>query len=250
MVAITSTPFSVRVLADASEAELDWLARSTAPGVVWVHDFRSQAEVDAFRWAGGTGNDPGDLGRPNTVRRNTSDGVTGACLELWRPAGSSDGATWWRPMSPLAGSGNGRGVDDPGAGGAIAAREWLATQGGSQTRRHDLGYYGHPSYHSQWPGQFDGTGYYFQVRVKMDPNRDAPGNRNGGKLFYFTRTDRSLTSQEIVTVSGKSYDGVNYFSMYRSGSPPLVDDHAGSSNQPNNEVGFCDWPRAWTCRST
>ena len=45
-------------------AEADWRLRSgqdpaqPQPGVVWFHDFRSDAEVDAFRWTGGVGNDP------------------------------------------------------------------------------------------------------------------------------------------------------------------------------------------------
>ena len=96
------------VLADAStivpcpvgDVEADWLARTSGPGVVWFHDFRSDAEVDAFRWAGGYGNDPNDVHRPGLCRRNVSDGITGGgCLELIYPVGSSAAPGWWRPFS-------------------------------------------------------------------------------------------------------------------------------------------------------
>lgn len=223
----------------AGDVEADWQARISGEGVVWYHDFRSEAEVDAFRWAGGVGNDPDDVGKPNTVRRITTDGITGACLEVHRPAGSSEGAVWWRPFSPLD-TGSGKPVADPAASNTLAVEPWNATQRGSQTANWKLGNYGHSSYHSQYPGRFDGTEYYFQARVKMDPRRATQGD--GGKLFYFTRTDKSLTSQEIVTESGETSNGVNYFSMYRSGSPPLESDSAGNANQPGSELGFCDWP--------
>jgi len=227
-----------------SGLEADWQARISQPGVVWYHDFRSDEEVDAFRWVGGTGNDPDDTGDdPNTVRRNISDGITGACLELFRPAGSNDPAVWWRPFSPMD-TGSGKPVDDPAASGTIAVETWAPTQGGSQTANWDPGYYGHTSYHSSWPGQFDGTEYYFQVRVKMDPRRTAQDFSSAGKLFYFTRNDKSLTSQEIVTKSGKISAGVNWFSMYRSGGDPLENDTIppSSANQPGSDLGFCDYP--------
>ncbi len=221
------------------DAEQDWTSRISSPGVVWYHDFRSDAEVDNFRWVGGVGNDPQDIGRSNTVRRITTDGITGACLEIFRPAGKSEGATWWRPLSPLN-SGSGKPVSDPGANGSIAVESWSPTQGGSQTANWRKGNYGHSSYHSSHPGRFDGTEYYFQARVKMDPERAREDN--GGKLFYFTLANKSLTAQEVVTESGSTYGGINYFSMYRSGSPPLEADTSGGANQPGSDLGFCDWP--------
>ena len=180
-------------LCPAGDAEDDWQARISDPGVVWFHDFRTDAEVDQFRWAGGTGNDPGDLGRPNTVRRLTNDGITGSCLEIFRPAGSSDGAVWWRPFSPLD-TGNGKPENDPAANDSLSVLPWTPSQGGSEMERWQPGYYGHANYHAGHPGRFDGTEYYFQCRVKMDPRRT--GQPDGGKLFYFTRCDRSLTDQE------------------------------------------------------
>src|SRR4026208_1358805 len=44
--------------------EADWRLRSgqdpgnPQPGVVWFHDFRSDAEVNAFRWSAGSGHHP------------------------------------------------------------------------------------------------------------------------------------------------------------------------------------------------
>lgn len=226
-----------------ANAEADWQARISDPGVVWYHDFRTEAEVNAFRWAGGTGNDPGDLGRPNTCLYNESDGITGGCLEIFRPAGNREGAVWWRPYSALD-TGTGKPENDPAANGTLPVRPWAPTQGGGQIGDFSPGYYGNATYHSAHPGRFDGTDYFFQCRVKMDPRRS--GQRDGGKLFYFTRCDRSLTSQEIVTRSGEDGNvpggGHNYFSVQRSGGTGLVDDDPGPQNQVNGELGLCDWP--------
>jgi len=224
-----------------STLESDWLSRISGAGVVWYHDFRTDAEVDAFRWAGGIGNDPNDVGDPNTVRRITTDGITGACLELHRPAGSNDPSVWWRPFSPMD-TGSGKPVDDPGANGTITPKTWVATQGGSQIANCDTGFYGNTVYHSASPGQFDGTEFYLQMRVKVDPEITNQPSSPRGKMLYFTRNDKSLTSQEIVTESGEIHSGSQYFSLYRSGSPPLESDTPGNANQPGNEDGFCDWP--------
>jgi len=235
------------------DAEKDWLLRSgqdaanPQPGVVWFHDFRSDAEVDNFRWTPGYkgGNDPlakganGQAPYPQNTRRITTDGIAGTgggCLEIVRHAGSGgDTSEWWRPFSPLRAGGNGKPADDPGANGTITRKTWSVSDGSSTTSGWSGGYYGHSSYHSS--GGFDGTEFWLQARVKMDPNRAASNNPQTGKLFYFTRTDRSLTSQEIVTESLERVNGQNYFSMYRSGSPPLENDTPGAGNQPGTEYG-------------
>jgi hypothetical protein len=76
----------------------------------------------------------------------------------------------------------------------------------------------------------------------VDPNRISGGNSSVdvGKLFYFTRTDRSATDQEIVVFSGHPINGNNYFSMYRSVSPSLASDPPGVSvhgDQPGTRYG-------------
>jgi hypothetical protein len=241
----SSNPFTVSVATSAAAAEQDWQARISGPGVVWYHDFRSAQEVDAFRWTGGVGNDPmAELPKSERCRHITTDGITGGCLEILREAGTEDTSHWWRPFSPLVGGwpGNGRDSDDPGAGGSIAARPWDPTNS-NELASHDVGFYMNDAYFSMFPGQFDGSGWYLQMRVKIDPDRALPGQPSGGKITYFTRNDKSLTSQEINVESLQRGDapGTNYFSMYRSGSPPLESDSPGAGNQPGNEMGLCDF---------
>lgn len=234
----------------AGNAEADWLLRSgqdasnPQPGVVWFHDFRSDAEVNSFRWTPGYsgGNDPLSRGGgASRCRRITTDGVTGGgCLEILRTAGSSDqNGQWWRPFSPIVGTGNGRGVSDPGANGSLPAQPYAATDGGSQiydwlfTSR--PGWYGHSSYHTGTA--FDGSEFFVQMRVKSDPRRTTAGNSQVGKLLFLTSTRFSLTAQEIVTYSGAFpvAGGPNYHRMYVAGSPPLED--LDSLNRPGQQVG-------------
>ena len=233
-----------------SDAETDWLYRTgqagTNPnkaGVVWFHDFRSDAEVNAFRWTPGYsgGNDPNSQGgRASWCRRNTSDGVTGGgCLEIFRGAGSSEGAQWWRPFSPMTAPGNGRASADPGANGSVPVQQYQATNGGSQIYDWHFGsrpgWYGHSSYHSGTA--FDGTEFFLQMRVKSDPRRTTAGNSQVGKLLFLTTSRFSLTAQEIVTYSGAFpvAGGPNYHRMYIGGSPPLED--LDSQHRPGQQIG-------------
>ena len=183
--------------------------------------------------------------RAGLTRRIANGGVgNGGCIELLRPAGTADGSHWWRPFSPLVGSGNGRGADDPGANRTVGVQAYSATDGGNEIydwgRR---GYYGHSAYHSG--NVFDGTEYYLQMRIKMDPRRTTAGNSLVGKLTFHTTTRWSLTVQEIVTYSASRVGSVgmpNYFRMYGGGdSNPLEDKNVGSNNpQPGSELGVCD----------
>ena len=238
---------------NTGDAEADWQARTTGPGVVWFHDFRSVNEVNNFRWTPGygSGNDPRAVGssRANLCRHITTDGATGGgCLEIVRPAGTNDGSVWWRPFSPIVGgttTGNGRGAgqNDPGANGTISAKSYNPTDGGGQVAQWTGGgWYGTSAAGPGGAGQFDGSEYYLQARVKMDPNRITGGNQDTtvGKLFYFTRNDRSATDQEIVVYSGAPAGGKNYLRMYRSVSPALDSDAPGISvhgNQPGTQYG-------------
>jgi len=114
--------------AGGGDANSDWMTRSTGPGVVWAHDFSTDAEVNQFRYVGGRGNDP-NATDPRTayVRHNPSDGIPGtggACLEIYRPAGSTDPGAWWRPFSAIRANDNGKSTDDPGANGTVTPRAW------------------------------------------------------------------------------------------------------------------------------
>ena len=231
---------------DSSDAEADWQNRINQEGVVWFHNFASAAEVDAFRWYGGIGNDPGDTGEPGTMIHDAADGITGGgCLSMvLTVAQQPQGAAWWRPLSPLTSPGNGKAQNDPGANGSISAKAYDPSNASEVQNWNQGGFYGHPDYHAASPGQFDGHGYYLQMRYKADSRRRA--GADGGKNIYLSRTDQSLTSQEIVTVAMQdgnvSGSPFNFFSMYRSGSPPLTNDEPGPENQVDGDLGFCDWP--------
>jgi len=71
------------------DAEADWQERISGAGVVWFHDFRTDDEVNNFRWTPGygNGNDPLAVGSAYAkyVRRITTDGITGGgCLEIFQ----------------------------------------------------------------------------------------------------------------------------------------------------------------------
>lgn len=237
----------------AGDAEADWLARISDPGVVWYHDFRSVDEVDAFRWSTGLpggGNNPDDLagGRSvDTVELDTSDGITGGgCLVVSNKAGTGEGQTWWRQFSPLKGSatasdgrGSGKVEDDPGADGTITALDWGPTSGGSQTQNWDNGFYGHPDFHNA--GKFDGHGFWLQMRIKNDPKHLTDQPSSGGKILIFMRAGVSLDARQIVVEAYDPEDGQNLFSMNRSGGATLEGDTPGLSNQPGSDFGFCDF---------
>lgn len=210
---VNSDPGGKQVfLRAASSAQADWESRIAGAGVVWYHDFRNQAEVDNFRWGGGIGNDPQDASggqrNANTCRWITTDGITGGgCLELFRFSGSTESKDWWRPLSPMDGTGNGRGSDDPGASGTIPVETWAPTQGGSQTAGWRNGTYGPSS-----TGTWDGDEFYVQMWMKLDSRRRDAGV-NGGKIHYLTRTEQSLVGQELVTY----YKNSATFSVYKQG---------------------------------
>jgi len=54
--------------------------------------------------------------------------------------------------------------------------------------------------------------FYFQMAMKLDPRR-IPVGIDGGKIKYLTRTQRSLTAQELVTNYENSVD----FDLYKAG---------------------------------
>lgn len=226
----------------------DWNNRISGPGVVWYHDFASSNEVDAYRWSNSlsNGNDPQALGSNSTFCSwMSTDGITHGCLRIERPTGTNDGAQWWRPFSPFVGgttSGNGRGTgnDDPGANGTITPQAWPHTQNGSQTSTWARGFYANassPGVGTTPNATFDGNDYYLQARIKISSARIATSlNRalSPGKLFFFTRCDRSLTPQEIVVESYTPGTDItkDYFGMYRSGGTELYQDTTGT-----NQVG-------------
>lgn len=238
----------------ASSAAADWQARISGPGVVWYHDFSSDAEVNAFRWTGGFsgGNDPLAVGSPRAgnCRRITSDGITGGCLEVLRDAGTAEPSYWWRPFAPLD-TGSGKAVNDPAASGSLTVRNWAPTSGGSQLSNFQNGWYGHPSYQSA--PYFDGHDFYLQVRVKMDLRRITGGNEANtvGKFVWITtaETAHSLSNGEHVIWSygnGGNQGAQNYVRVYSLGVngigafDPLDQEEPGARIQPGSD-SVSDW---------
>ncbi|MFK8053407.1 MAG: hypothetical protein AB8F65_10585 [Woeseiaceae bacterium] len=187
----------------AGDLEGDWQSRINAPGVVWYHDFRTDAEVDNYRWAGGYGNDPNDTRAPNLCRRNTNDGITGGgCLELVHPVGRGGAPGWWRPFGPMSGASNGRGENDPGAAGSIPLASWNPQNRG-ENEAHRRNYYAHPSYIGAdgfSNSQFDGSEFWLQFRIKIDPARYQSGTPGEGKQSFLATTQQTL-NQEIVQMN-------------------------------------------------
>lgn len=225
-------------------AAADWANRIGGAGVVWHHNFDSKAEVDAFRWTGGYrgGNDPLAVGDADAryvewIPSGGADG--GGYMQLTRNSRTADGNCWWRPFSPLTGASNGRGQDDPAAGGTLRLGSLVATDGGSQLLNWgqqgnaNPGWYGHPDDQN---GFYDGHDFYLQIRVMTDPRRTAPGNIEVGKFTAFTTTNNSYTNQELVTYAG-SWEGAaevgkaNIHNVYQGFNyAPLADVSSGMRN--------------------
>lgn len=218
-------------------SQADWEARISGSGVVWYHDFSDADEVNQFRYVNGYGHDPDDVSRPGQTVWLAEDGITGGCMES-RHSGTQNPPDWWRPMAPLFAGSNGRATDDPAANSSLTRFSWAPNPSGgdaAKTAFESRGHYGNAIYHGSEPsGTFNGTSYYIQLRTKISANRATAGigSDEGGKLLYCTNTWNSATSQEIVINSyvevGSFGEGRNLFSMYRSVSPPLADDHAVS----------------------
>ncbi len=236
------------VIPPSPEAEADWQARIGQRGVLWHHDFRNQAEVDNFR-ASNNVSDPNDTvntsRHPGSVVWHTSESITGgACLRITRNAGTQDGKSWWRPLSPLQSPGNGKATNDPGIGGSIPAEAWNPVQGSSSALSGwTKGYYGVTDNHGT--GDFDGQSYFLQVQIKM--TADLYGEPRGGKTFFFTTTQGANVAQQIYTPAVEYGAGspqgtnVNFLSFARTGGVPISQDIPGGINQPGSDFGVCDW---------
>jgi hypothetical protein len=210
-----SSAFNIFVTTPSVGAQADFDFRSAGPAVVWWHDFATVDEVDAFRWSLSIGNDPNDgVGTrdQNTVEWNSTDGITPGALELTRNAGTNDGKDWWRPMSPMSSPGNGKAAADPAASGTISVETWNPIQGGNQT----AGWGAPGGYGPDSTGSWDGRTYYLQMAMKLDSRR-RDASFGGGKIIYLTRTDVSLTAQELVTY----YKNSTTYSIYKAGSPEI-----------------------------
>jgi hypothetical protein len=215
----------------------DWLARSTAPGVVWSHNFDSAFEVDQFRDASGTGLDPtGAVG--THVTWDGADGFAGGgSLQIQIPTGGTCNSFWTRPFSALragkpvgGGNGNGRAVDDRADSGAVALQTWDSSQT-STPYNWRKGYHANAQVQSDFPywpdvghtGVYDGTTFEISFRVKISASRWTSGNPPG-KLAFIDVTEGLSNLQEMVIrsankssdLTGVSYYQTNPFLVYTS----------------------------------
>lgn len=187
---------SVTTACAPASGEADWSARSSGPGVVWAHRFRDAASVDKFIVA----SDMAEAKR--YIYRTADDGVLGdGCLTIDTPAGQAQAGSWGRPMQPISGDINRPGLPTGPAFSQVTSAfvNWRG------------GFFGHSSYHTRWPGQFLGTDYYLQYRVKFHPNR-FNANEPSGKMLMLV-TNYSTPSQEIVVQALTDYGG-GYYRMY------------------------------------
>ena len=229
LMAASLSDFSVSFI-DTGDAEADFAYRNSGSGVIAWNGFVSASEVDAHRWSSLAipgGNDPGDLTKPNTVIHQTLDYVSGGgCLEIFRPSGTAEGAVWWRSLSALRAPGNGKTEDDPAANGTLPLRTYSPTQNGSEITDWDFGNIGPVSTGTwEWNGPF-----FIQLQMKFDQRRLDDGF-NGGKITYISRTDKSLTAQELVTTYKSStklamYNALDNFAEIPS-DVPQIDHVAG-----------------------
>lgn len=264
---VTGTPssagnYNLNFRAFDTTAAADWAARISGAGVVWYHNFDNAAEVNQFRWTGGygSGNDPNGAGSGGQyVAHQASGGADGGgFMRLTYPLGSASGrggSYWHRPFNALTGAGNGRGVDDPGAGGSIAPVAFPVTDGGGVLynwgNQPNPGWYMHPTHQASYPGLFQGSDFWLQVRVRRAERPGPPPDSGSysnitGKLVWFTTTNSSYTNQEIVTygqsasedVTGqygrhRIYGGYNY--------QPFGGSQDNESCSINNADGAGDW---------
>ena len=222
------------------DAEADWQARISGPGVVWYHNFDSDDEVNNFRWNGGIGNDPEDKSDPGRCIRNTELGFNGGgCLQLIHPVGTGDAPSWWRPFGALAGgttTGNGRGEDDPAAKGTLRLNAWNPRNAG-ENESYFASYYAHKDYvgaNGFSANDFDGNEFWLQYRFRYTASRRDPGTPNAGKLAFIATTQQT-PNQELVIQNER--DGVwKWYTNF--GSDGSLG--AGNKPQPGGEYASCD----------
>lgn len=206
------------------DAETDWIARSTGPGVKWAHDFRNQSEFTKFALMNSS--------QPSSwMTRDTSDGIgKGASLLFSVPAGSHCNHSWPRPFSAL-----------PGDVGYISGPDYTNVNNWYQWR---YGMYGNQAYHDTQPN-FVGTDFYIQFRVKMSSG--FFGSNPPGKLCFIDIAGGG--DQEIIPKVQQRFDMYTNFGS-RSNSYLYEPQDSGSgpytSLQPGSEYAspptYWSWP--------
>jgi hypothetical protein len=255
------TPISLTTTTPSSGDD-GWSTRIAGPSVVWYHSFDTAAEVNRFRWSSGygSGNDPLGLGSDAAkcawVATGGADG--GGFMRLNYPQGANSAGSYWiRPFAPFTGTGNGRGVADPGASGTITAQAWNPTDGGGQTRGYTSqasspAMYGHATDQAANPTKYHGNDYYLMVRERRTGTPglapDAPPFANiVGKSIWLNITTDTSTANELVTFGQSPADVIGVHErhrMYEGANRSGDNVGIGGSNQTvtiSNSDGVNDW---------
>jgi hypothetical protein len=245
----------------STDASADWRARISGAGVVWYHSFDSAAEVNQFRWTNGYsgGNDPLGKGSGGQYVAHQSSGGAdgGGYMRLTYPLGSvagRGGSYWWRPFNPLTGATNGRGQDDPGANGSIVPASFAVTDGSgtlySWGNSSNPGWYMNTAHQATYPGRYQGSDFWLQVRVRRPQNPGPPPDTGTyssitGKHVWLSTTNSSYTSQELVSY-GQSVSNRDVV-----GTPSRQNIYVGqnftslSGGQPNATVTIANTSLDW-----
>jgi fibronectin type III domain protein len=203
LVAVTA-PFgsATAIGGGGTGAELaDWQKRSGqnnstyARGIVFGHNFDTAAEVDQFRWQSGIGNVPNVAQSDGNVTWQADGFGGGGCLQINIPTGGTTASNWWRPLTALPATQNGKTVGDNAALGTTPVRSWNSSFGFDQPWNFRNGYYGHPAAQAANPNWFnsstgqnqtavwDGFEFWIGGKMKISGSRWAAGNPYG-KLMY------------------------------------------------------------------
>ena len=234
--------------ADALEA--DWVARSTATGVKWAHDFRSDAEVTKYRLlSGGTAIQTDSSNQP-LIRRNTSDTIgNSTALEFFTPAGVHCYMRWVRPFRAV-----------PGDVGYTSGPDIPANWNPDNWKIDRRGLYGHPDYWGttiantldgvEWAGH----DFYIQFQYKVSAsffNASQPYIGNGGKLLFVDLGSGGNQELVIQTPSPTASDP-RRFCMYTNfskayPSPSKLTAMNGAESNPNGRMEQPGGDYAATC---
>jgi hypothetical protein len=211
-----------------ANANADWLARSTGPGVMWAHNFDSAAEVGRFRFDNWGYNDVNNNDPTNTVTWQPDGFAGGGCVQIAVPTGGTANGGWMRPFQAL-----------PGDRGYTSGPDWVGQYIGSASNW-QVGYYGHSSYHDTSTNVINGivtptwagTDFYIQCRVKISASRFSAGNPDG-KLIFLGVTNLT-PDQEVVVRSVQQGFWSVYTNFGSRNNSTLYDPQDGGSGPYNS----------------
>jgi hypothetical protein len=224
------------------DANADWIARSTGPGVQWAQRFTTSTDVATWYVY-----DPTLPGNPqtNVCRLNPSDGIMGnGCLEFYTPAGQHCNTQWCRPFNPFPGD---QGYQSGNPGMPNQPANW--NNAWSSWR---YGLYGNQDYHDG-SANWLGTDFYIQFRYKVSASAFSdPLNPNLGKLAFVDLCgggDQELVLQSPIWSSPRYWMYTNFGSRNNSDLGSTQGESSPESYQPGGAYAGTCVSGAMTCWS-